>query len=193
MLEKIINILEKFVEKYFIPSLVAVLPTAVIYYFTDDNFSILLKLGKQFYISVIFIIFFLLIELVIFLSKLIINTVKFKTQKTILEKEEMNESIKKIRESIDRLNPNERKLLDLFLSNNNEPIITMNYMDIPFLYNYCNYTKIITESNTKGINLHSLKKETYDKGYMANKYKLKDELYDILKDMLNNGIKISNF
>ena len=52
MLEKIINILEKFLEKYFIPSLVAVLPTAVIYYFTNDNFSVLLKLGKQFYISV---------------------------------------------------------------------------------------------------------------------------------------------
>ena len=52
---------------------------------------------------------------------------------------------------------------------------------------------IIIEDNTEGINLHSLKKEIYNKGYTAYKYKLKDELYIVLKDMLNKGIKISNF
>lgn len=193
MLEKIINILEKFLEKYFIPSLVAVLPTAAIYYFTNDNFSVLLKLGKQFYISVVFVSSFLIIELFIFIFKLIVNTFTFKMQERILEKEEMDESIKNIRKAIDSLSPNERKLLELFLNNNNEAIITIDSMEVPFLYNYCNYTKVITESNTPGINLYSLKKETYDKGCLACKYKLKDEIYRLLRDMLKNDIKISNF
>lgn len=165
----------------------------MIYYFTNDNFSVLLKLGKQFYITVVFISSFLIIELFIFIFKLIVNTFKFKMQERILGKKEMDESIKKIREAIDMLNPNEIRLLELFLNNNNEPIITIDSMDVPFAYNYCDYTKIIIENNIEGINLHSLKKEIYNKGYTAYKYKLKDELYDVLKYMLNKGIKISNF
>lgn len=194
MLEKIINILEKFLEKYFIQSLIALVITAFGYYITPDDSKILLKLNKEFYIIILFIIIFLIIEFVIYILKKINLRVYFRRQKKEYNDEKIKENIQKNKTIIDSLKPNERKILDIFLKNGNEPIVLReNFYDNRVLENFCNKCEIISDGNIKYINLYNSQQEILSKGSHAYRYKLKFDVYKLLKYMMDSGIGISNF
>lgn len=94
-LEKLIDILKTFFEKYLFPSLISVIPSALVYYLTPNDNDILTKFGKQFYLFVLFVIFFLLIELIIYIAKKILeihSNIKYeKQEQQKLEQRVINE------------------------------------------------------------------------------------------------------
>lgn len=193
MAEKIFNIIDKIFEKHLMTALIAMLPTAIIYYCTNDKFSVLIKFGTFFYIVVLLVANFLAIEIIKYIAKLIIKKNTQKKEEKILNAEQDKENIVQVREFIDGLQPNERALVNMFLANGNTPLFTIDIRVTTFIINYCNYTKVIISSKTDGINLYNLEKEKYDVGYQAYKFKLKEEIYNYLKKMKEKNISISNF
>ena len=121
-LEKLIDILKTFFEKYLFPSLISVIPSALVYYLTPNDNDILTKFGKQFYLFVLFVIFFLLIELIIYIAKKILeihSNIKYKKQEQQkLEQRVINE----YQDLLDSQAPEFIELIQYFLNNNNSPI-----------------------------------------------------------------------
>lgn len=193
MAEKIFNIIDKIFEKHLMTALIAVLPTAIIYYCTNDKFSVLVKFGTFFYIVVLLVANFLAIETIKYIVKLIIRKNMQKKEYKTLKAAQDKENIMQVREFIDGLQPNERELVNIFLENGNTPLISLDANSSTFVFNYCYYTKVITEKNTEGILLYNLRKEKYESGYQAYKFKLREDIYNYLKKMRQKNINISNF
>ena len=60
MFEKVIDVLKIILEKHFIPALCSIVVTAILFYIIPTSNPILLKLGRSFFIFVIFVVVFLL-------------------------------------------------------------------------------------------------------------------------------------
>ena len=54
MFEKIVDILKEFLEKHFLPFLSSVVITGIVYFITPNDFTVLTKLEKKFYLLVVF-------------------------------------------------------------------------------------------------------------------------------------------
>ena len=196
-LEKLIDILKTFFEKYLFPSLISVIPSALVYYLTPNDNDILTKFGKQFYLFVLFVIFFLLIELIIYIAKKILeiySNIKYeKQEQQKLEQRVINE----YQDLLDSQAPEFIELIQYFLNNNNSPIA---YFDssIPDDYEVemlFNKKRIkIKENNFKSLNPYNLNEEIeFSKGSYVYQFKLKDDVYNNLKFIEKKKGKISKF
>lgn len=196
-LEKLIDILKTFFEKYLFPSLISVIPSAFVYYLTPNDNDILTKFGKQFYLFVLFVIFFLLIELIIYIAKKILeihSNIKYeKQEQQKLEQRVINE----YQDLLDSQAPEFIELIQYFLNNNNSPIA---YFDssIPDDYEVemlFNKKRIkIKENNFKSLNPYNLNEEIeFSKGSYVYQFKLKDDVYNNLKFIEKKKGKISKF
>ena len=196
-LEKLIDLLKTFFEKYLFPSLISVIPTALVYYLTPNENDILIKLGKHFYLFVLFVIFFLLIELIIYIAKKILeihSNIKYKNQEQQkLEQRVINE----YQDLLDSQSPEFLELIQYFLNTKNNPIA---YFDssIPDDYDvemlFIKKRIKIKEINFKSLNPHNLNEEIeFSKGSYAYQFKLKDEVYNNLKFIEKKKGKISKF
>ena len=67
MSEKILDLFKVFLEKYLIPTVVAVVFSFITYYLTPANNNLLVKFTVRLYSVFLFCIWFLIIELVIWL------------------------------------------------------------------------------------------------------------------------------
>lgn len=194
-LQKIIDLIQSFLEKYFIISLVSVLITIVAKYFTPDNFQPLEKLGNETYFIGIFLLSFLIIVFLKYIVVKALNNIKDSKYKTKLNEEQNQQNIKTLKKYVDSLKPNERKLLDYFMDNNNKPII---YFDLGYDFYRLEMIMdqsefIVEDSNTKITNPFTFEIKNVNKGAYANKYKIKKEIFDDLKYMKESKIGISNF
>lgn len=196
-LEKLIDILKTFFEKYLFPSLISILPTAIIFYITPDNNKILTKLGKQFYLLVLFIIFFLFIELIIYLY----NHIGLYLANKKFEKEEQQKSenrvINQYQDLLDSRDPEFLDIIQYFLDNNNEPISSFD-SSIPDDYEVemlFNKKRIRVDKNEfKSVNPFNLDETIeFSKGTYVYQFKLKDEVYNTLKFIEKKKGKISRF
>lgn len=193
-ISKIINILEKFFEKYFITTLISILFSFFIYLFTADNFWILNKLGKESYLIVNGIGIFLIIELLKYFYKSLEMKISRKKYDLIKRKEENEEFIESYKELIDSLDINEKKLLKIFINNNNNEIVIIDKdCDNILLNNFCNSTRFILENDMVVINPYRVTEIELEKGAYAYKYKLKEDFYNSLKYIISSGERISNF
>ncbi len=193
-ISKIINILEKFFEKYFITTLISILFSFFIYLFTADNFWVLNKLGKESYLIVNGIGNFLIIELLKYFYKNIKIKISNKKYDLIKIKEENKEIIESYKELIDGFDINEKELLKIFINNDNSEIVIIDKAyDNMLLNNFCNSTKFILEKDMVVMNPYGLTEIELEKGAHAYKYKLKEDFYKDLKCMINSGEKLSNF
>lgn len=195
MLEKIINVLSSFFERYFIQTLVAFVISVVIYYFTPINNLILDKLGKDMYLLTLLIIFFLVVELIIFIFKVSSERIQFLIEKKKYDKDKIKENIEEYKEFVDGLKPEERDILEYLLKNNNMPIILVGELFYSELLKYCcNKTEFVVSAPIRAMDVYKMEETIPLKtGMRAYKYKLKEDLYKLYKYMKKNGIGISNF
>lgn len=193
-LNKIINLLEKFFEKYFFSTIISIFLAFIIYIFSNENFWILLKLGKENYVFVVTLGIFILIEFVKLLYFKVSKNIKERKLNNSIIKQKKQKTIESYKEFIDGLDLKEKELLKIFLNNNNSDVIMLdtNY-DNEIMLNYCNYTQIIIENDCMILNPLDLSEIDAEKGMYAYKYKLKKDFYDDLIAILKSGENISNF
>lgn len=196
-LEKLLDIIKTFFEKYLFPSLVAVIPTALVYYFTPNDNDILVKLDKQFYLFVLFVIFFLLIELIIYLSKKIFQRYSDKKYEKKEQQKEEQRIINEYQDLLDSQDPEFIEIIQYFLNNDNKPL---SYFDssIPDDYEVeilFNKKRIkVQEDNFKSLNPYNLSEEIeFSNGSYVYQFKLKDDVYNNLKFIEMKKGKISRF
>ena len=178
MFEKIIDIIKVFFEKYFIQALVAVIPTIIIFYCTPDDSKFLVKIGKE----------------LTFLFK----TIKVKVNNAKIEDKYNRESEEKLFKDLwtytDSLEAIDKKIIDFFIQNNNESIYLYDNQYNKVLHDLCYNTQILSDGTQKFFNIFDGKEENYiDKGICIYQYKLKEEIYNLLKQSLKKYKKISNF
>ena len=183
MFEKIIDIIKVFFEKYFI-----------IFYCTPDDSKFLVKIGKELYIIFFFVLSFLFILLLTFLFK----TIKVKVNNAKIEDKYNRESEEKLFKDLwtytDSLEAIDKKIIDFFIQNNNESIYLYDNQYNKVLHDLCYNTQILSDGTQKFFNIFDGKEENYiDKGICIYQYKLKEEIYNLLKQSLKKYKKISNF
>lgn len=194
MIEKLIELLKDFFEKYFIQALIAVLPTIFIYYKTPEDFDFLKKLGKELYCTFFFIICFLMIMFIITVFKKINNFRKSKIYEREANKELEKENIEALWNCIDNLDAKEKNIVKYFLENNNRVVYAYGHYNLDVLFELCNSSKIESDGTMKAFDFFKLvENEKVEAGCQLFQFKLKDNIYELLKYSKSKYGKISNF
>lgn len=197
-LENLVSILKQFFEKYFIPSLSALLITIIIKYITPADFNILVKLGITWFLLGIFLSVFLLILFIIYICKIIFSKISNTKYEENKNKEKLEKSIKMMKSYMDKLSPKSRNMVKYFIENDNKPLAYHGltyYYDMNndgFLINILSTDYIVQDSN-KLFKTFDLSNVSFSKGTRIKLYRLPEEDYNLLKYMKENNIEISNF
>lgn len=194
-INKISTVLEIFFKEYFLHFIFSIILTVVLYYFMPVDNKILLKLGNFIFYGTAFLIFFLITYFIIRLYKRINEKIYYFNQKKIYEENLERKNIQEIRNFIDKLTREDRKIIDYFVQNNNKPLIIQGYLVGNYLLEYyCDKNEFEVQEKIKSHNPISLKEECeLEPGMIATKYKLKKDLYEPLRIMKERNISISNF
>lgn len=195
MFEKILDILKAFFEKYFINTLIAIVPTIIIYYYTPDNFDFMKKIGKELYLLFLFVICFLIIEFLCYCYKFIKNKKYYNKLNRENSEQIEKQNLNYIWNYVDDLNDNEKKLLNYLLDNNNKILNIPGSLGFNHLYmEWFNSTEIVSDGTIKGFDIFKIKEtDMIESGYIVTQYKLKDEIFEALQYSKNKYGRISNF
>lgn len=196
MFEKIVSIVKEFLEKHFIPSLLSVVIAVSIFYLTPTNSKVLIKVGEKLFIFTVFCGSLVVIELIIKAY----GSIMYKLSARKIEKEQVNREQQQIEDElfdfIHSLSPEDIKILNYFLENENKPLILNGaiYGDI-ILDNYCYSNEFIVGDDTIiPLNPLTLKPDKkLKKGCHARRYKLRDNLYDNIMILKKKYGKITKF
>lgn len=192
MWEKIVDMLKSLLEKHFIPALCSVIPTTIIFCVIPDDNSVVLKLGKYYFLFVIFVVWFLIIEFIIFIFRRIPSFVEKHQNK----KKKQSNKLAEYFDMLDSLEPWKYNLIEYLLENENEIIITSeekidNEYDLDF---FINFKKVILKNTISSVELQNLENEIkFKKGDCVVQIKLKDNVYQYLKYIKKKYGKISRF
>ena len=196
MFEKVVDILKEFLEKHFMPSLFSVIVAAGVYYITPSDMHVVTKLGKSFYIIVVFCISLFIIECLIALYRKVSNCVYHSNQKKKNLRKTEKDIENKLYEISHSLSPDDRKILDYFLENGNKPLILNGFIfKNQFLEYYCEHNEFIVDNdNITPLNPMTLKPEKkLKKGIYAEQYRLRDEYYNGFMYLKQKYGKITKF
>ena len=196
MVEKIVDIVKEFIEKHFLPSLLSVVLTALIYYKTPYDLDVIVKLGKNLYLFSLFCLILFIIEIFIYICKKIINRLNMTIEQNKYNRELEEQNIEYIHNVLDSLTPEELELIDYIVSQDNRPIIAYSmiqgtiYMDS--LFDSRQYR--ITEKSITDVDPYNISnKKTYKKGQYVIQFKLKEDIYQLLSKIKKKTGKISRF
>ncbi|WP_302424719.1 hypothetical protein [Holdemanella biformis] len=204
MIEKLLDTLKIFLEKYFIPTIIAVVLTFITYYKTPADNALLTRLTTTGFGVFVFCLWFLLIVLIIWgIDKVkgFWASIKDKKHQEALAKQENDKAIDFLWTEIDKLSLKDYKQLLEFVDNENAPI-TVSGIDFqqPFLNsNWFHRTEIeaskqvpisfVRNENTSSNFIPLPAYETIPAKYQ---YVLKDEIYELIKYSLDNYGKIGH-
>ena len=197
MLEKIIDILKEFFEKHFLPFLSSVVITGIIYFITPNDFTMLAKLEKNFYLLVVFCLSLLIIEGAVIIIKKINNKVYYAKEKKKYDDRIIQENTNYLYDLLDSLSPEEFDLVEYLVNNNNQYITShMDYVNNKYnfdiIFDSRKY-KIKDDEITSIDPYHIERKCSYKKGAYVNQFKLKEDIYKNLKYLKKKTGKISRF
>lgn len=204
MWEKIVDILKEVLEKHFIPALCSVIPTAIIFYITPNNNSILVKLGKNFFLFVIFVIFFLLIKFFVYIFNFIRQYFSKYKEKQYLQKEEEKyrneeeqEAIDSYLDRLDSLQPHLFDLIVYLVEHDNEPITIYGkgFLDSFELHGFLDYKQCkIKEESISSVDPYKLEEKCiFKKGDYVTQFKLKEDVYHDLLIIKKKYKKLTRF
>lgn len=193
-IEKLVDLLKFVFEKYLVQLLIAIVVATIIYYETPDDFELLKKLGKSWY-SVFFVIIAFLILLFI---KWIFNVVKKFINNMIFKNKQNKEiekkNIKDLWNYIDRLDVREKDVVQYFLKNENKVIYAYGNYTLEVHPELFDSSQIESDGNKKIFDFLKLEEtEQVEAGIQLFQFKLKDEIYELLKYSKKKYGKISNF
>lgn len=206
MLEKILDIFKIFLEKYFIPSILAVVLTFGTYFFTPADNSVLVKLTVTGFSVCCFLVWFLVLFFIISLFKKIKGNIGDKKAKTANRKKEAEADEKVLKEAleqmwtiIDGMSFSDYQLLLNFLNSENKPYLQAEIscgglLNSDWVYKTQKEPEkkvpIQVERTQKGSSIGMPMFETISATYQ---YVLKDEIYNLLKYSMEKYGKISHF
>lgn len=213
MLDKILDLLKLVFDKYLIPAIIAVPITIFLYVIVPETNLIQIKVGNIIFAVFIYTSIFSLIMFVIWVKKYISSEMKKRKQiaeneKQLEEQNKRNEILQRNKEiemfeelwdRVDALENDARRLIDELLKNKNKPIgmlITYQEHQLSFFVNCTpmkngDKCKVLMNGYFNDI---SMQYEPYEYAYDGYyKYKLKDNIYELLKMSKEKYGKISHF
>ena len=197
MFEKIVDILKNLFEKYLLSSLISIVITIIIFYFTPEKFSFFVKVGKNFYLIFWFSLVMFIVESFKRVFKFLRRYLSDKKQLSQSNAEYFDNTIRNIYNSLDTLSPHELDVVQYFVDNNNETITTMlDYSDLELWrlgwIDHRSYK--IKDKPIKSVDVYDVTKSvTYNKNSYVMQFKLKKEIYDFLILIKDKYGKISRF
>lgn len=170
--------IKTFLEKHFIPTLIAIVFMVLALLITPNDFWIYEKLGKSFYCLFSFALSFLLVSLVLYVAK----KIKDSSKKRRAEAYEKDKSIKNLWSRIDRLSQREYDLIVEFIKNKNRPkkIVTQGYSCGSF------YDSDLLIKSQIGLSEPPI----FGQAYM---YQITPSIYELMLYSIHKHHKICNF
>lgn len=197
MFEKIVDILKEFLEKHFLPFLSSVVITGIVYFITPNDFTVLTKLEKNFYLLVVFCLSLLIIEVSIILIRKINNKIYYSREKKKHDDRIIQENRNYLYDLLDSLSPEEFDLVEYLVNNNNQYITShMDYVNNRFNFDtmFDSRKYKVKEDEIVSIDPYNIdKKCSYKKGAYVNQFKLREDIYENLKYLKKKTGKISRF
>ena len=178
-MEKISEIFKIFLEKHFMPTVISLVISAIIYTFTPEEFLLIEKLSKSGYYCFCVGVLFILIQFLMWITN---------SNKRKKELQEIDEFYKQKRSErnlewlwdfVDSLCRDDMNYLETFLRNNNNPIVING--DSYFCGN-----RLFSSAYVK-------KQEGYDTDGHYVKYILTSDFYELLKFSAEKYGKIGHF
>lgn len=199
MWEAIGNFFKTFAEKHLIPSVISLAAGFIAVLALPEDSWMITKISKVGVGVLAFALCFLLVELIIFIAKRISKKISDRKYEKKHQKQLEKETIDNLWSSVDSFTPGDRALIHNFLETNNEPIETEGYswyepgslfssgwVDSTLVpYHFENEDNEISKEH--GIPLSHF----INQG--KTRYKLKDDIFQLLKYSMEKYGKISSF
>ena len=199
MWEAIGNFFKTFAEKHLIPSVISLAAGFIAVLALPEDSWMIAKISKVGVGILAFALCFLMVELIILVTKRIIKKASEKKSEKKYQEQKEKETIEELWSNVDDLSPGDRALLHKFIETNNEPIenessmwfspgslLVSNWVVSTFVpYHFENEETEITKEN--GIPVSHFMNQG------KKKYKLKDDIFKLLKYSMEKYGKISNF
>lgn len=197
MFEKIVDILKEFLEGHLLPFLSSVVITGIVWFITPNDFRVLTKLEKDFYLIVVFCFSLLIIEVSIILIRKINRKIYYLNEKKKHYDSITQENRNYLYDLLDSLSPEEFDLVEYLVNNNNQFITShMDYVNNKYNFDtwFDSRRYIVKEDEIVSIDPYNTdKKCSYKKGSYVNQFKLREDIYKNLKYLKKKTGKISRF
>lgn len=213
MWEAIGQAIKTFVEKHLIPTVISVVVAIASFLILPADFWMIERIGKVPFALLVAGIVFLIIQLLIFLFRKIHGWLSNKSAAEYRFRNDVKlgkEVLEKIWSEVDALSPDDRKVLKGFVASNNAPIEKSSgshyFGNSLFNSNWVVSTEEYVEEEKTAVPVHlDLPKkqkgqvmtvnimDMYDTRTIIVKYKLRDDIYNLLKYSMENYGKISHF
>lgn len=189
MVEKLLDIVKLFFERYLISSIFATILSFITFYITPETYNLLIKFGLKGYCVFVFLVWFLIVLGIKQLCSKISNIVyTFKSNKYLNSQNEKENKIalELLWTYVDKLSIDDYKLLIQFIDTNNQPHVTSGIACGNCLLNsdWVHKTQIEGEQ-FKGRNL-------YETSSIKTAYILHDDIFQALKYSKEKYGKISH-
>ena len=203
MWEALGNSIKAFIEKDLVPSIISLAAGIItVLILPEDNWMVE-KVGTVWIGVLAFALCFLLVKLLVVIAKFVKKrAIKRANKQYDLErdKEEEKEAIEKLWQSVDALSPGDRQTLKLLIENNNTPIEESSgcFYDFGslFMSNWIVSTTVPYEfedqDNQPVLNSNGIPIANF-MNHGKKLYKLKDDVFQMLKYSKEKYGKISNF
>lgn len=182
VMEKISEIFKIFLEKHFMPTVISLVISAIIYVFTPEDFCLFEKFSTLGYWLFVAGIIFILIQSLIFIKSTGRNKkcAKLLQEKNKLAKQrKMKNNLECIWNFVDSLCDEDIKYLKNFLKNKNVPIVVRGNQ-------FYTYGRLFTST-------YIISKEGFDNEGRYVKYILTSDFYEFLKFSAEEYGKIGHF
>lgn len=195
MVEKLLDILRTFFEKYFIQAIIAIIPTIIIYYFTPEDMNFFIKVGKEMYLLFCFICCFLIVELIIYIFKYAKNKIYCNKLNKKQSEKIMNENLNYIWDYVDSLDYKDKEILNYCLKNKNKVInIVGGIVNYNLFEEWFDETQIVSDGTIKHFNCSKAEEtDIIEKGSITYQYKIRDDIYEVLEYSNKKYGRISHF
>lgn len=198
MLERLLDIIGKVLDKFFVPTIISLVVSIGIYSVTQDDFWLLIKLSKELYICLLTLVILLAILTAKTAGKMIMRFLN----NLVEQQDNEDATFERLLGLMDALEPKDQTKIRYFVENNNKQLILLGtsaqyrYSN-SFLLNYCDMQDFIANEETKGrpVNEYDLSpcKGDFSNGYAGVRVKLKDSYYNGFKRLKEKTGKISRF
>lgn len=121
-MEKFADAIKVIVEKHLIPTILSCVLAALIYLITPSDFWIIVKISDTGYFFLIAGVFFLVIQLIVYLARVISNKIEEAKIDKKIERDDERIIMEQIWSFVDSLSDPEREILYTFMSNGNKAI-----------------------------------------------------------------------
>ena len=174
--------LKVFLEKHFIPTILALVVGVIAFYFTPDDNAVLIKLGREWYVLLLAGIAFLVITLIVKIYHVIqkrLYYISLRKNNEEYDQKKVERNIRLLWDRVDTFSIEDRKLLEQFLATDNSPIERGGYY-------YCSYESLLGSDWVKS-------RQVNGKNGFCTQYILDDQIFQCLKYSKEKYGRIGNF